>query len=60
MQTTMFEEYRDGHKTHPVPEAWLQDHPCPAGVTTGCKRCWIDYCAAISDEEIYQVVEHAA
>ena len=52
MQMEMF---HDGHTTHPVPETWLQEHPCPAKIDSGCKRCWIDYCTALATAEITEV-----
>ena len=58
MQSVM-EEFRDGHKTHPVPEAWLEENPCPANVAKGCKRCWIDYCTSLAVEAIDGKVDRA-
>ena len=56
MQVPM-EMFNDGHTTYPIPETWLQDHPCPAQVEKGCKRCWIDYCTDLTVAEIATLVE---
>jgi len=50
-------EFYDGHETHPIPETWLQAHPCPQAVDKGCKRCWIDYCTALAVEAIDEIME---
>ena len=53
----VWREFADGHTTHPLPSAWLEENPCPALVEKGCKRCWIDYCHSIAVEAIAQVEE---
>jgi len=53
-------EFNDGHTTHPLPEAWLKAHPCPAKIDAGCQRCWIDYTTSLALEAIEGLDDDAA